>query len=238
MKKPRRGYGSGIAWLTSLVETRPWPDECQEWPGTKYPNGYGQINFQGKVTGTHRVAYLLAFGALTDGLFVLHGKERACVSKACCNPGHLREGTALENMADRERDGTVPRGDTHGSHTHPESRPRGDKHYSHLHPEKVARGDANGSRTRPDRVARGDANGSRTHPERLKRGDEHYSRTNPELIQRGEAKPQAKITEDIVREIRRRRGNNESCGALAAEFGVGKAVISDVAMRKTWKHVE
>lgn len=52
-----------------------------------------------------------------------------------CNPAHLYAGTAKQNAADAQRDGTTARGDRSGSVLHPERLARGDSHGLRLHPE-------------------------------------------------------------------------------------------------------
>lgn len=47
----------------------------------------------------------------------------------------------------------------------------------------------------------------------------------------------AKLNEDAVRDIRRRREGGESVAALASEFGVSSATLSHAATRRTWRHV-
>lgn len=76
----------------------------------------------------------------------------------------------------------------------------------------------------------------------------HNSQTNPELRQ-GERNPQALLTDDQVRDIRRRyipashfvpkRGFTVPGNgfALAEEFGVSRDLINKVARRKAWVHV-
>lgn len=57
----------------------------------------------------------------------------------------------------------------------------------------------------------------------------------------GEDNGQSKLTEDQVREIRRRcvlGSRTSGAGALAREFGVSQPVISAIVARKIWKHVE
>jgi hypothetical protein len=55
--------------------------------------------------------------------------------------------------------------------------------------------------------------------------------------QHGERNHQAKLTEAIVRECRRRAAAGETRGALAAEFGVCRPVMSMAVSGRTWQHV-
>ena len=55
---------------------------------------------------------------------------------------------------------------------------------------------------------------------------------------KGQMLPQTKLNPDKVREIRSRRAAGETCDALAKEFGVWPGIISAVALRQTWRHVE
>jgi hypothetical protein len=47
----------------------------------------------------------------------------------------------------------------------------------------------------------------------------------------------AKLTEDSVRRIRLERSGGRRLADLAAEFGVAECTISEIARRRTWKHV-
>jgi len=73
------------------------------------------------------------------------------------------------------------------------------------------------------RSAVGDKNGSRKMPERLQKGEDRYN---------------AKLTEEIVRQIRR-EANEEGFDRTEAakRFGVHYMAISNAVTRKTWKHV-
>jgi hypothetical protein len=53
----------------------------------------------------------------------------------------------------------------------------------------------------------------------------------------GEAHPQARMTEDTVREARRRVSGGESRASVAASLGVGSTTIDRVIGGRTWKHV-
>lgn len=52
---------------------------------------------------------------------------------------------------------------------------------------------------------------------------------------KGERNPNARLTEEKVREIRGRAGTNQY--VLAREFGVSQGCIRQVLSRRTWKHV-
>jgi hypothetical protein len=54
---------------------------------------------------------------------------------------------------------------------------------------------------------------------------------------RGSERPHSKLTEDAVREIRRRLRAGESHRAIAANFNVSRPAISFIARGVTWSHV-
>ena len=55
------------------------------------------------------------------------------------------------------------------------------------------------------------------------------------LDQRGEKNPRAVLTEDDVRKIR--EDYRDNC-EVAWEYGVSNQTISNIRLRKTWKHVD
>lgn len=61
------------------------------------------------------------------------------------------------------------------------------------------------------------------------------NRDNRTVRPRGEAHHRARLTEDNVREIKRR--SDEKPGKLAAEFGVKYAVIHRIRAGLAWKHI-
>ena len=55
---------------------------------------------------------------------------------------------------------------------------------------------------------------------------------------RGEKNHFAKLTEDDVREIRKRAAAGEGCTALGRAFGVHEKTIRNIRDKKKWRHVE
>lgn len=91
-----------------LVDKR-GPDECWEWQGHRDRKGYGKANRNSRGWLAHRLAWMLANGREPQ-LLVLH----SCDNPPCCNPKHLREGTAKENTQDAIERGQMQRGERNG----------------------------------------------------------------------------------------------------------------------------
>lgn len=100
--------GEAAAFWSKLDKTA--PNGCWEWTRAVKSNGYGVVWMGGRCHHTHRVAYALAVGPLTEGLDVRH----ACDNRKCCNPAHLSLGTRKQNMRDAVDRGRSARGERAG----------------------------------------------------------------------------------------------------------------------------
>lgn len=146
------------------VQTCAHDDECRaccwEWQGaTKRHYGHyvTETKREGRhAYGTHRLAFLFAYGEVPGDVCVLH----RCDNPPCCNPAHLWIGTHADTVADRHRKGHTAFGERHGLTLYPERRARGERHKSRTHPESLPCGDRNGSRIHPERLPRGEQNGN------------------------------------------------------------------------------
>lgn len=85
--------------------------ECWEWPGVRYPSGYGVHHLNGSATA-HRGIWIEMFGPIDpDTMRVCH----RCDNPPCVRPSHLFLGTGADNTADMLEKGREYRvyGDDH-----------------------------------------------------------------------------------------------------------------------------
>jgi hypothetical protein len=191
-------------------------DKCWEWLGYVGTNGYGRITINYGDELVHRVAYQLAKGNISNGLFVCH----SCDNRKCCNPDHLWLGTQADNLTDMYAKGRGPTGDKSGARKHPE---------------RLARGDRNGARKYPERLARGAAHHMNRYPEKVPRGAT-WAQIHTES-RKGEHNGRAKLTESQVFVILNLRDKGFRHKDIAAVVGISTAVVGKICCGISWKHV-
>ncbi len=82
--------------------------------------------------------------------------------------------------------------------------------------------------------AYGDKNGARTHPERIS-----WKFQQPEYKLRGEAHPSSRLTDEVVKSIRKvYAAGGISQRKVATLYGISPSHVSQIVTRKNWKHVE
>ena len=96
----------------ATLEKRFWAkvkkaEGCWEWIGAKIPSGYGQIDKM----PAHRVAWVLANGAIPNGMFVCH----KCDNPSCVRVDHLFLGFPKDNTEDMLQKGRHPHGEEIGT---------------------------------------------------------------------------------------------------------------------------
>lgn len=78
--------------------------DCWNWIGKRNNKGYGVIGHGGSSTKqllAHRVSWMIHFGAIPDGMCVLH----KCDNPPCVRPDHLFLGTKKDNLQDMSKKG-------------------------------------------------------------------------------------------------------------------------------------
>lgn len=75
----------------------PQPTPCQLWQYSTGRRGYGKTTIDGRTVSAHRKAWIEAYGAIPDGLCVLH----RCDNPPCFALDHLFLGTKGENADDK-----------------------------------------------------------------------------------------------------------------------------------------
>ncbi len=92
----------------AMVDRSAGPRSCWPWRGKVERNGYAKTLLSGhKHWLCHRLAWVIAFGEIPEGLCVLHH----CDNRRCCNPSHFFLGDRADNAADCVEKGRSLRGE-------------------------------------------------------------------------------------------------------------------------------
>lgn len=201
-------------FIEERVAKLPDAPGCWLWLGTILSNGYGKASFGGVPIGAHRASYAV-FRGEPGALYVCH----RCDNRSCVNPEHLFLGTAKDNAEDMVRKGRSTRGDRN-AHVVLADRDLDAVRSSDLPYKELA-------------ILYGVCV---EHIGSIRRG---RARETPGVVcakrrARGERSGKAKLTDELVREIRQ-----STLGAreLGRKLGVSHSQVVCVRKRRTWGHV-
>lgn len=94
MKTVEERFWSKVDKVSSRVKYK--GTRCWVWTACKHERGYGLFRIKSKKEYAHRISYEMAYGPITDSLYVCHH----CDNPPCVNSEHLFLGTQKDNMKD------------------------------------------------------------------------------------------------------------------------------------------
>lgn len=227
-KKPRscgcsrKNYGKKL-FESNFTKT----PGCWVWKGTLNRGGYGK--FRG--LGAHRASYMFYIGKIPKGKYVCHNCPGGD-NPACVNPDHLWLGTAKENTNDMVK---KLRG-MHGTKSN----------LAFLNEEKVLdirRMRLKGSSYKEIAemyniswvtICSICKNRSWKH---VPLGEETKKVPQIRKFATGERCASTKLTENDVKEIRKKLSKGERGSHIARKYGVNASTISDIKNNNIWKNI-
>jgi hypothetical protein len=204
--------------------------ECWEWQGSRNRDGYGQIKAgsgSDRVLKAHRVAWEAHHAEpIPVGLQVCHH----CDNPACVNPAHLFLGTSGDNAADRDAKGrrTAPKGEAHSNSRLTEAQVL-----------EIRSLYAAGVGTQVELALQFNVLESRISAIISRKTWRHLPGKVPAKQRvRGETHSQARFTETQVLEMRRLyAAGSATQRQIAARFNANQRTVSDIVLRKRWRHL-
>ena len=198
-------------------------DKCWEWQGAKTTAGYGVIRINYELNYAHRLAWMLKNKAEIPKKGVICHR---CDNPSCCNPNHLFLGTQADNIRDAAKKDRMPKGEVHHMSSISKDDVRHIRYLGYTNMSKKKIGEKFGI----SRQAVTDILCKRTW------GHIDPEWEPPAKKSKGAAHPNAKLTEEDIRSIRRLT-KSMSIRAIARKFNVSRGTITPIIKGETWKHV-
>ena len=228
--------------------SRKGQDECWPWAAGKTGAGYGAFGAKTgnrrRVIAAHRFSLMLATGCMPKAS-ALH----SCDNPACCNPAHLRWGTPRDNVQDalsRKRHVSPPsvRANPEWEARRIAATPRGEAHsnakittsdVSEIYRSRLSGQDFRSIAKRfnldPSTVS-DICNGTVWRHCLGKEGNPTLDLLQAVPVNKT---PGAKITPEIAKAVKAGLANGATGRALAKQFGIHFATISDIKRGLIWK---
>lgn len=208
------------------------PNKCYLWIGSTVPKGYGVISINNRQTYVHRVSYQYYYKEDPTGMYVCH----TCDTPNCVNPKHLFLGTALDNNTDMYEKGR-------------NNQPKGNSAPTAILYEvqviQILEDSMTGKYSSIAEIARKHlvkfmAISAIFHNRSWKHITKDYDL--PTLLQNitgSNTKCGAVLTEDEVRDIKRRIKNSESVNSIYQSYQhkIERSVIYNIRSGKSWQNI-
>lgn len=193
---------------------------CWIWKGNKGKKGYGAFRYKGRTERAHRASWMMFKDSIPHGLQVCH----KCDNPSCVNPEHLFLGTSKENNMDKVAKGRQAKGETNRHKlTSQEVREIRD-----IYPQLTARALGRIYGVNASSVSSAIKGQSWSHIEAGKK----------QVMRNGVHHHNVKLTEQQVKEIRRRYAHGGIFQReLAADYGVTEHTVKGILSGRLWKHL-
>ena len=239
MRRSRLGDIEDRFWVR--VDKR-GPDDCWNWTGTLSNYGYGRI--AGKLRGellarpgtvylAHRISWIMANGPIPEGGPKPHGwvVMHKCDNPRCVNPAHLVLGSQRDNIDDmrtkrRDNDVGLSRGFGINSSRFSLTAEQVAEVLASEEPAKTLAGKFGVCLSVIQKVRRDNLS-----PSRLA---ELNTRIRRQGAPRGESVPNARLNDDLVRQIRASSNTNEW---WSRQLGISETAIAQARRGQTFRHV-
>lgn len=205
------------------------PHECWPWKRAIRESGHGHysVTVNGKTINyvAHRMAWALTHGEPDLNLVVMH----VCNHPDCCNPRHLIQGTVRENTRHSKLSGTNARGEKNGHSKMTAAKVRELRRLRKAGwPLKKLGARYGIDPATAHQIAVGTRWAHVGGAVKVKRA----------ATARGAARGNSKLTDAIVRKMRKLADEGYPIADLARRYGVGGASVSMAVNRQTWTHVK
>lgn len=202
-------------YKSKLLSRIKYENDCWLWTGSVNDDGYGNIWIGKSCKKTHRVSYILFKGDIPDKMCVCH----KCDKRSCINPEHLWIGTHKDNMNDMVNKGRTLYAEQRKNNKIPRA----------LYLEIVNKYLSGQRQTQL-------AKEYNCHSTTIWNAIHKIVPIN-KIDLKGEKHPYAKLTEGIVKMIRKYKSEGLSTKEIALKYNISTQLVNRINKRLIWKHI-